>query len=110
MAVAISARQSAARISIADIARGTTMSANYLAERLRHEKSFTLTDIETLGEFFGFDAAEFLGAIDADAPSARVTPMRRRTDVGAGSQNSDTDLPYAAGDDDSQADPEHETP
>jgi transcriptional regulator with XRE-family HTH domain len=48
------------RLAAADIARGTDLSANYLGERLRDEKAFTLSDIEQIAAFFDLDPAAFL--------------------------------------------------
>lgn len=90
------------RISNADITEKTGLSGNYIAERLRDEKSFTLSDMELLGEYFGFEPGQFL--VDAAAPS-NVTPFPRRNDSGylddaAHEQGLDT----AAGTDETQAD------
>lgn len=93
--------------SNAEIARRTTLSANYIAERLRDLKSFTLTDIELLGEHFGFDPADFLGAVQVGA----ARPVRRvGGPVGAAGHHRGTGEPIAAGDDDTQAEAEHENP
>lgn len=47
-------------MSQADIARGTDLSANYLGERLRDEKAFTLSDVEQIAEFFDLEPDTFL--------------------------------------------------
>lgn len=104
---AIRELQRARGLSIAEISRGTGHSPNYLAERLRDEKSFTLTDVERLGVCLGFDAAEFLGAIRVPG---EVIAIARRRGVGAAVQDRLDGESAAAGDDDTLAEPEREAP
>ena len=102
MTSAIRRLQADRRISTAEIARGTNLSANYLNERLRDEKSFTLTDMEELGQFFGFDATEFM--VEANASRSNVTELR--PNVGGYLDDAIKDQGYAtaAGTDETQAD------
>jgi transcriptional regulator with XRE-family HTH domain len=92
------------RISNADISAATGMSTNYIAERLRDEKSFTLNDIELVADFFGIDATDFL--IDARAASrSNVTELRPRNDSGyVDDALKEQGYETAAGSDETQAD------
>lgn len=95
------------RISNAEIARETNLSATYIAERLRDEKSFTLTDMEELARFFGFDATEFL--VEANAVRTNVTELRPR--VGGSVDDGGTDQEqWAAGSDRTEVGPEDVEP
>lgn len=91
------------RLSIADIAEATGLSGNYVAERLRDEKSFTLSDMEALGDFFGFEPGQFL--VDAAAETSNVTPFRGRNDSGY-LDDAVHELDTAAGTDETQAEDE----
>ena len=74
------------------------MSGNYIAERLRDEKSFTLSDMEQLGEFFGFEPGAFL----VEAAASNVTRLRPRN-VSGYTEDALHGLDTAAGTDETQA-------
>lgn len=88
------------RASNADIAAKTTLSANYIAERLRDEKSFTLSDMEELGDFFGFEPGAFL--VQAAPTPSNVRELR--PNVGGYVDDALHGLDTAAGTDETQAD------
>ncbi|WBU37932.1 hypothetical protein [Homoserinibacter sp. YIM 151385] len=108
VAAALRARKTEQGLSIATIARRSPLSANYLAERLREEKSFTLTDIEILGTVLGFEPAAFLAGVESGGRRAPLSALPSRDDVAPARQ--DEIEARAAGDDRTQADPEQEHP
>jgi hypothetical protein len=75
------------------------MSTNYIAERLRDEKSFTLSDIEELGGVFGFEPAAFLAGV----ATSNVIPLRV-PNVGGYLDDALHGIDTAAGTDETQAD------
>jgi transcriptional regulator with XRE-family HTH domain len=74
----IKARIEELGVTNAAVARKTGLSQNYLNERLREEKSFTLSDIEHLADYFKVSPAELMAAAE----------LRIAVDVGAGSDTS----------------------
>jgi transcriptional regulator with XRE-family HTH domain len=82
------------RYSQAALSRGTSLGETYIAERLRDEKSFTLSDIEEISGFLGIDPEEFLldvrraqradvGASDDDYDFTAKPPTRADVDLAA---------------------------
>ena len=90
------------RVSNAEISDKTGLSTNYIAERLRDEKSFTLSDIELLAKFFRLDPTALL--VEAARPIATVTPIGKRTNDSGFLDDSVHGLDTAAGKDETQAD------
>jgi len=69
---AIKARIDHLGVSNAAVARRTGLSANYLNERLREEKSFTLSDVERLASYFGVEPGALMRSVlnpDVSAPA-----------------------------------------
>jgi cyanate lyase len=50
-------------ISMNGLSRLIGRSNNYVGMRLRHQASFTLTDIEDIGQALGFEPREFLANV-----------------------------------------------
>jgi hypothetical protein len=51
-------------LSMNSLAKLIGRSNNYVGMRLRHEVSFTLSDIEDIGKVLGFHPGEFLASVD----------------------------------------------
>jgi cyanate lyase len=56
-------------ISMNGLSQLVGKSNNYVGMRLRHQASFTLTDIEDIGRVLGFDPREFLTGIHTNTIS-----------------------------------------
>lgn len=59
--------------TVLSLVEPTGRSNNYLAERFRKEKSFTLTDIEVICFALGLDCSDFLGNIPMSEVADNVT-------------------------------------
>jgi hypothetical protein len=58
---------------VVNLVQPTGLSNNYLAERFRKEKSFTLSDIELICNALDLDCADFLGNIPTSEVADNVT-------------------------------------
>ena len=56
------------------LARKADLSENYLSERLRLVKSFTLTDIEKIADALGIDPVQFLLDMDREPIPGGISP------------------------------------
>ena len=67
--------------NIADIARQSGMSADYLYKRLRNELPFTVTDIERICDTLGIDPYTLLRKPDADGDTAVLEQLKQLTGI-----------------------------
>jgi transcriptional regulator with XRE-family HTH domain len=97
---ALKALMGEAQLSGSSLAKKTGKSNNYVATRMRNEKSFTLHDIADIGKVMGFDPAAFLGAVKVVETTGRVTYLFQGIDLttvpidyllGAASRMADTE-------------------